>query len=57
MRKLQSIQDDLLARLGACGFADVVDLAVVAVENHSDSLLAIELAPNALPTQMSPCRV
>ena len=44
--------EDLLVGFGAGGLADVVDPAIVAVEHHSDPILAGEPVAQTLPTQV-----
>jgi hypothetical protein len=54
MRQAQGVVEDLLVRLGSGGFADVVDLAVIAAQHDGDPLLAGQLGTQALPAQVNP---
>jgi hypothetical protein len=56
MKESQCIQDDLLTRLGTCGLTDVVELTVVAPEDHGDPILSLELEPNAFPAKVDALR-
>ena len=48
----EGVVEDLLMGFRAGGLADVVDLAIVAVEHHGHPLLAGELVAQAHPAQV-----
>lgn len=48
----ECIVDELLARFGPGGLANVEGSAILALELNGDAILALERAPEAFPAQM-----
>ena len=51
-REAEGILNGQVVGFRACGLADVADFAVLAVEDHGDPLLAVEVVTQALPAQV-----